>query len=158
MNDLYCPSVGMWQNYNVGLYLVGIGHSMFYFVLGIWYIWMGGGDIVMHKWFLCSLGGDTVSVSPKKKQRISLHMHSHSNHMISSKEVNTLICYTTMHSNPINFLYSPGHMTFWCVEVGLVANAREGSTQEHDLVYVRTHENDRLNFRAAKTWQKCKLL
>ncbi len=24
-------------------------------------------------------------------------------------------------------------MTLWCVEVGPVANAREGSTQEHDI-------------------------
>ncbi len=34
--------------------------------------------------------------------------------------------------NPINFLYNPGHVTLWYVKVGLVANAREGSTQEHD--------------------------
>ncbi len=27
-------------------------------------------------------------------------------------------------------------MTLWCVEVGLVANAREGLTQEHDWAKV----------------------
>ncbi len=37
-----------------------------------------------------------------------------------------------MRSNPINFLYNLGHVTFWCVEVRPVANASEGSTQEHD--------------------------
>ncbi len=37
-----------------------------------------------------------------------------------------------MRGNAINFLYNPGHMTLWCVEVGPGANAREGSTQEHD--------------------------
>ncbi len=41
-----------------------------------------------------------------------------------------------MRRNPINFLYNPGHITFWCVEVGLVANAREGSVQEHDWTRV----------------------
>ncbi len=48
----------------------------------------------------------------------------------------TLVCHTTMHRNPINFLYNPGYMTLWCVEVGPVANAREGSTQEHDWARV----------------------
>ncbi len=33
-----------------------------------------------------------------------------------------------MSNNPINFLYNLGHVTLWCVEVGPVANAREGST------------------------------
>ncbi len=36
-----------------------------------------------------------------------------------------------MRRNPINFLYNPNHMTLWYVEVGPVANARKGSTQEH---------------------------
>ncbi len=56
---------------------------------------------------------------------------SHSNHVTSSKQADTLICHTTLRMNPVNFLYNPGHMTLWCVEVGSVANAREGSTQEH---------------------------
>ncbi len=50
---------------------------------------------------------------------------SHSNHVTSSKQPNTLICHTTMRRNPINFLYNPGHVIIWCVEVGPVANARE---------------------------------
>ncbi len=37
-----------------------------------------------------------------------------------------------MYSNPINFLYNLDHVTLWRVEVGPVANAREGSMQEHD--------------------------
>ncbi len=37
-----------------------------------------------------------------------------------------------MRWNSINFLYKPDHVTLWCVEVGPVANAREGSMQEHD--------------------------
>ncbi len=37
-----------------------------------------------------------------------------------------------MRRNPINFLYDPGHVSLWCVEVGPVANARESSKQEHD--------------------------
>ncbi len=37
--------------------------------------------------------------------------HTHSNHVISGKQVDTLICYTTMHRNAINFLYNPGHVT-----------------------------------------------
>ncbi len=50
---------------------------------------------------------------------------AHSNHVTSSKRVDTLICHTTMRRNPINFLYNPGHVTLWSVEVGPVANARE---------------------------------
>ncbi len=56
---------------------------------------------------------------------------AHSNHVTSSKQPDTLICHTTMRRNPINFLYNPGHMILWCVDVGPVANAREGSMQEH---------------------------
>ncbi len=36
---------------------------------------------------------------------------SHSNHVTSSKQADTLICHTTMRRNPINFLYNPGHVT-----------------------------------------------
>ncbi len=61
---------------------------------------------------------------------------SHSNHVPSSKWVGTLICHTTMRRNPINIIYNSGHVTLWCVEVGPVANAREGSTQEHDRARV----------------------
>ncbi len=63
---------------------------------------------------------------------------THYNHVTSSKQVDTLMCHTSMHRNPINFLYNPGHVTLWCVEVGLVANAREGSMQEHDRARVLT--------------------
>ncbi len=56
--------------------------------------------------------------------------------MTSSKGVDTLICHTTISSNPINFLYNSGHVTLWCVEEGPVANGREGSTQEHDQAKV----------------------
>ncbi len=62
----------------------------------------------------------------------------HSNDVTSNKQANTLICHTTMCSNPINFLYNLDHVTLWCVEVGLVANAREGSTQEHDWARVES--------------------
>ncbi len=44
-----------------------------------------------------------------------------------------------MSSNPINFLYNLDHVTIWCVEVGPVANARDGSMQEHDWSKVRVH-------------------
>ncbi len=37
-----------------------------------------------------------------------------------------------MSMNPINFLYNQGHVTLGCMEVGLVANARECSMQELD--------------------------
>ncbi len=61
---------------------------------------------------------------------------SHSNHMTSSKRADTLICHTTMRRNPINFLYNPDHVTLWCMEVGPLANAREGSMQKHDWARV----------------------
>ncbi len=41
-----------------------------------------------------------------------------------------------MRRNSIDFLYNPGHVTLWCLEVVPVANAREGSTQEHDWARV----------------------
>ncbi len=49
---------------------------------------------------------------------------THSNHVISSKRVDTLICHTTMHRNSINFLYNLGHVTFRCLEVVPVVYAR----------------------------------
>ncbi len=61
---------------------------------------------------------------------------SHSNHVTSSKRADTFICHTTMRSNPINFLYNLDHVTLWCVEVGPVANAKEGSMHEHDRARV----------------------
>ncbi len=36
----------------------------------------------------------------------------------------TLICHTIMPTNTINFLYNPGHVTLWCLEVVLVVYAR----------------------------------
>ncbi len=56
----------------------------------------------------------------------------YSNHMTYSKRADTLIRHTTMCRNLINFLYSSSHVTLWCVEVGPVTNAREGSMQERD--------------------------
>ncbi len=52
------------------------------------------------------------------------YSYAHSNHVTSNKQVDTLICYSTMHRNAINFLYNPGHMTFWCLEVVQVVYAR----------------------------------
>ncbi len=80
-------------------------------------------------------------------QRVASHYHcvqwyplpdyfhtttSHSNYVTSSKWADTLICHTTRRRNHINFLYNPGHVTVWCVEVGQVTNASEGSMQEQD--------------------------
>ncbi len=62
--------------------------------------------------------------------------HTHSDHMTFSKWADTLICNTTIHRNPINFLWNLGQVILWCVEVGPVANAKEGSTQEHDRARV----------------------
>ncbi len=42
-----------------------------------------------------------------------------------SKRVDTLICDTTMRRHSINFLYNPGHVILWCLEVVPVTNARE---------------------------------
>ncbi len=42
---------------------------------------------------------------------------THSNHVTSSKQVDTLICHTTICRNAINVLYIPGHVTLWCLEV-----------------------------------------
>ncbi len=55
--------------------------------------------------------------------------------MTSSKQVDTLICHTTMCKNLINFLYNPGHVTLWCVEVGPMANARGGFNARTRLGY-----------------------
>ncbi len=78
-----------------------------------------------------------VTCGIKKRNPYHFRSDPHSNHMTSSKLADTLICHTTMCRNPINFIiYNPGHVTLWCVEVVLVANAREGSTQEHDWARV----------------------
>ncbi len=53
----------------------------------------------------------------------SLSFDADSNHMTPSKRVDTLICHTTMRRHSINFLYNPGHMTIWCLEVVLVVYA-----------------------------------
>ncbi len=63
-----------------------------------------------------------------------LGIFTNSNHATSSKWA--YICHTTMCRNLINVIYNPGHVTLWCMEVGPVANAREGSTQEHDQARV----------------------
>ncbi len=51
---------------------------------------------------------------------------AHSNHMTSSKPMDTLICQATMRRNVINFLYNPGHVTLWCLEVVPVVYAWMG--------------------------------
>ncbi len=61
---------------------------------------------------------------------------AHSNQVTSSTRPDTLICHTTMHGNSINFLYNPHHVTLWCLKVVPVANAKEGSTQEHNWARV----------------------
>ncbi len=48
-----------------------------------------------------------------------------------ASEGDTLICHTTMCRNSIKFLYSPGHVTLWCLEVVPVANPREGIDAVH---------------------------
>ncbi len=49
----------------------------------------------------------------------------HSNHLTSSKQVESLICrHTTMRGNAINFLYKPDHVTLWCLGVVSVVYAR----------------------------------
>ncbi len=47
----------------------------------------------------------------------ALRVLPHSNHVTSSKRAGTLICHTTMSRDPIHFLYNPGHVTFWCLQV-----------------------------------------
>ncbi len=66
----------------------------------------------------------------------SCHLVTHSNHVTSSKWADNLDCHTTMLRNPIYFLYNLDHVTLWCVDVGPVANVREGSTREHDRARV----------------------
>ncbi len=62
----------------------------------------------------------------------------HSNHVNSSKWVDTLICHTTMHRNAINFLYNPCHITLWCLEVVPLVYARVDLT--YILVSLAHHE------------------
>ncbi len=65
--------------------------------------------------------------------------------MTSSKRVDTLICHTTMHCHSINFLYNPGHLILCCLEIVPMANAREGSMQEHD--WARVIQYDKIYFK-----------
>ncbi len=53
----------------------------------------------------------------------------------------TLSCLTAMCKHSINFLYNPGHAILWCLEVVLVANVREDSTQENDWARVWCHND-----------------
>ncbi len=74
----------------------------------------------------------TCSIPQHTSQTHTFLMHTdatspHSNHVTSSKRAETLICHTTIHS--INFLYNPGHVTLWFLEVGPVSNAREVTSQ-----------------------------
>ncbi len=50
-----------------------------------------------------------------------------------------------MHSNPINFLYNLDHVTLWGVEVGPVANAREGKVCFAVLLKIKKLKNCLLN-------------
>ncbi len=62
--------------------------------------------------------------------RVNIHSKSLEflNHLVhwltSSKQVDTLICHTTMRRNSINFLYNAGYMTLWCLEVVPVVYTR----------------------------------
>ncbi len=47
-----------------------------------------------------------------------------------------------MRRHSINFLYNPGHVIRWCLEVVPVANAREGSKEEHDWARVRMENTE----------------
>ncbi len=71
--------------------------------------------------FLCR--NSMCMVKCYRYSHVWIRLHD-TNHVTSSKRADTLICHTTMHRNPINFLYHLGHVTLWCVEVGPVANAR----------------------------------
>ncbi len=74
--------------------------------------------------------------SADRKVNKSGKFWSHFNHEPSNKRADTLICPTTMCRNLINFLYKPSHVILGYVEVGPVANAREGSMQEHNWARV----------------------
>ncbi len=57
----------------------------------------------------------TSILNPYKNPLDVFGSYPHSNHVTSSKGVDTLICHTTMRRNSINFLYNPGHVTLWCL-------------------------------------------
>ncbi len=61
---------------------------------------------------------------PHKPWLIPSTPNTHSNHMTSSKRVDTFICHTTMCRNSIKFIYNSGHVTPWCFEVVPVVYAR----------------------------------
>ncbi len=70
---------------------------------------------------------------------------THSNHVTSSKWVNTLICHTTMCRNAINFLYNIDHVTLWCLEVLPVVYARVlwwGSSYKINHMPKTTHHSE----------------
>ncbi len=117
---------------------------------------MGVCTIAASQWLIHAFSYQTTTISPHMETRLPSPLmecsplpqrsgsnqcfekwspdgaKSHSNHVTSSKQADTIICHTTMCRNPINFLYNQGHMILWCVEVGLVANVWEDSTQEYD--------------------------
>ncbi len=55
-------------------------------------------------------------LSPFQSSSCPVTALPHSNHMTSSKRVNTLIGHTTLLRNYINILYNPGHVTLSCLE------------------------------------------
>ncbi len=57
----------------------------------------------------------------------------HSNHLTSSKRADTLICHTTMRRGPRHFLYNPGHMPLWWLQVVPVLYS------SHAIPHDRTH-------------------
>ncbi len=57
-------------------------------------------------------------------QQLESSTFPHSNHVTSSKRVDTLICHTKMRRNSINFLYNPGQVIIWCLEIVPEVSAR----------------------------------
>ncbi len=101
-----------------------------------------------HHWIFCSISVMNIVCS---QNRADWLWHTLITWHLATKQ--TLVCHTTMHRNFINFPCNPGHVTPLCLEVVLVANAREGSTQEHNWArvwpwwreWLTNVVNDRLN-------------
>ncbi len=52
-----------------------------------------------------------LDFTPMLTNLVFSYSRTHSNHVTSSKQGDTLISHATMRRNPINFLYNPGHVT-----------------------------------------------
>ncbi len=81
-------------------------------LLDIWdEIWAGKCTFTPSQWYEYHLTRQSLFKTKGPKT----YRLPHSNHVTSSKRMDTLICHTTSR-NAINFLYNPGHVTFWCLE------------------------------------------